>query len=163
MIYEEVLKAEEKLNQCINWETGEISDEYDNAKEELQSVLEEGIETLCKIRANKLAKIESLKSEINRLSEKKKIEEKRIESLEKYISQLFDKTEKPKLDAGTFMISYRKSKQVWVEDDFEVIPENKDYLRYKIDIDKTKIKEALQSGIEVKGASLIEKNNLQIK
>ena len=24
MIYEEVLKAEEKLNQCINWETGEI-------------------------------------------------------------------------------------------------------------------------------------------
>ena len=81
MIYEEVLQAEKKLDDCINWETGEISEDYESAREELQSVLECGIETLCKIRANKQARIESLKAEINRLTEKKRAEEKHAEKI----------------------------------------------------------------------------------
>ena len=29
MIYEEVLKAEKKLDDCMDWETGEIDDNYE--------------------------------------------------------------------------------------------------------------------------------------
>ncbi len=159
MIYEEVLQAEKKLDDCINWETGEISEDYESAREELQSVLECGIETLCKIRANKQARIESLKAEINRLTEKKRAEEKRIESLEKFIKSLFDKTGKEKLDAGTFTLSYRKSTQVKVNDDFY----NKDYMRVKEEIDKAKIKADLLAGAQIEGACLVENKNLQVK
>jgi hypothetical protein len=159
MIYEEVLQAEKKFDDCINWETGEISEDYESAREELQSVLECGIETLCKIRANKQARIESLKAEINRLTERKKQEEKRIESLEKFIKSLFDKTGKEKLDAGTFSLSYRKSTQVKVDDNFY----NKDYMRVKEEVDKAKIKADLLAGAEIAGAYLVENKNLQVK
>lgn len=159
MIYEEVLQAEKKLDDCINPETGEISEDYDSAYEELQSVLSEGIETLCKIRANKQARIESLKAEINRLTERKKQEENRIESLEKYIKSLFDKTGKDKLDAGTFTLSYRKSTQVKIDDDFD----NESYMRLKKEVDKAKIKADLLAGAEINGACLIENRNLQVR
>lgn len=159
MIYEEVLNAEKRLDDCIDWETGEVSEDYDGAYQDLQSVLSCGIETLCKIRANKQARIESLKAEINRLTEKKKIEEKRIESLEKFIKSLFDKTGKEKLDAGTFSLSYRKSTQVKVSDDFY----NKDYMRVKEEVDKAKIKADLLAGTQIEGAYLVENKNLQVK
>lgn len=159
MIYEEVLQAEKKLDDCIDWETGEVSEDYDGAYKELQAVLSCGIETLCKIRANKQARIESLKSEINRLTEKKKVEEKRIESLEKFIKCLFDKTGKEKLDAGTFTLSYRKSTQVKVSDDFY----NKEYMRVKEEVDKAKIKADLLAGAEIAGACLVENKNLQVR
>lgn len=159
MIYEEVLQAEKKLDDCINPETGEISEDYDSAYEELQSVLSEGIETLCKIRANKQARIESLKAEINRLTERKKQEENRIESLEKYIRSLFDKVGKDKLDAGTFTLSYRKSTQVKIDDDFD----NESYMRIKKEVDKAKIKADLLAGAEITGACLVENKNLQVR
>ena len=152
MIYEEVINAEKRLDDCIDWETGEVSEDYDGAYQDLQSVLSCGIETLCKIRANKQAKIESLKAEINRLTEKKKVEEK-------YIKSLFDKTGKEKLDAGTFSLSYRKSTQVKVDDDFY----NKDYMRVKEEVDKAKIKADLLAGAEIAGACLVENKNLQVK
>ena len=159
MIYEEVLQAEKRFNDCINWETGELSEDYELAYQELQSVLQCGIETLCKIRANKQARIESLKAEIDRLTEKKKHEEKRIESLEKYIKSLFDKTGQDKLDAGTFSLSYRKSTQVKVDDDFY----NKEYMRVKEEVDKAKIKVALLAGAKITGACLVENKNLQVR
>lgn len=159
MIYEEVINAEKRLDDCIDWETGEVSEDYDGAYEELQSVLSCGIETLCKIRANKQARIESLKVEINRLTEKKKVEEKRIESLEKYIKSLFDKTGKEKLDAGTFSLSYRKSTQVKVDDDFDI----EDYMRVKKEVDKDKIKADLLAGAEIAGAYLVENKNLKVR
>lgn len=159
MIYEEVINAEKRLDDCVDWETGEVSEDYDGAYEELQAVLSCGIETLCKIRANKQARIESLKAEINRLTERKKQEEKRIESLEKFIKSLFDKTGKEKLDAGTFSLSYRKSTQVKVDDDFY----NKDYMRVKEEVDKAKIKADLLAGAEIAGACLVENKNLQVR
>ena len=159
MIYEEVLNAEKRLDDCINWETGEVSNKYDGAYQELQSVLSCGIETLCKIRANKQANLESLKAEINRLTEKKRLEEKRIEGVEKYIYELYKKTGVKKVEAGTFTVSSRKSTQVKVNDDFY----NKDYMRVKEDIDKAKIKADLLAGAEIAGACLVENKNLQVK
>lgn len=159
MIYEEVLNAEKRLDDCIDWTTGEVSEDYDGAYQDLQSVLSCGIETLCKIRANKQARIESLKAEINRLTEKKRLEEKKVERYERFISGLFDKTGKEKLDAGTFTLSYRKSTQVKVNDDFY----NKDYMRVKEEIDKAKIKADLLAGAEIAGACLVENKNLQVR
>lgn len=159
MIYEEVLNAEKRLDDCIDWETGEVSEDYDGAYQDLQSVLSCGIETLCKIRANKQARIESLKAEINRLTEKRRLLEKQVERYERFISGLFDKTGTEKLDAGTFSLSYRKSTQVKVDDDFY----NKDYMRVKEEVDKAKIKDDLLAGAEIAGACLVENKNLQVR
>lgn len=159
MIYEEVLNAEKRLDDCINWETGEVSEDYDGAYEALQAVLSCGIETLCKIRANKQARIESLKEEINRLTEKRRLAEKQVERYERFIIGMFDKTGKEKLDAGTFSLSYRKSTQVKVDDDFY----NKDYMRVKEEVDKAKIKADLLAGAEIAGACLVENKNLQVR
>ena len=158
-IYSEVYDAEQKYNACINWETGEISDELEYAEKELQEVLNNGIETLCKILSNKQSSIESLKSEIERLTEKKKLEEKRLERLEEYISSLFEKTGKTKIEAGTFTLSFRKSVKVIVDADFN----NEEYFRVKKEIDKAKIKTDLLAGVQIKDAHLVENKNLQIK
>ena len=159
-IYSEVEQAERRFNDCINWETGEVSDDYEGAYDDLQSVLSDGIETLCKIRANKKARIENLKVEIARLTEKMQLEKKRIERLEKKdIPFLMDKTGKDKLDAGTFSLSYRKSTQVQVSVNFN----NGDYMRVKTEIDKAKIKADLLAGAQIEGACLVENKNLQVR
>lgn len=159
MIYEEVINAEKRLDDCIDWETGEVREDYDGAYQELQSVLSCGIETLCKIRANKQARIESLKAEINRLTEKRRLVEKQVERYERFIRGLFDKTGKEKLDAGTFSLSYRKSTQVKVDDDFDI----EDYMRVKKEVDKAKIKADLLAGAKIAGACLVENKNLQVR
>lgn len=72
---------------------------------------------------------------------------------------MFDKAGKEKLDAGTFTLSYRKSTQVKVNDDFD----NKDYMRVKTEVDKAKIKADLLAGVVIAGACLVENKNLQVR
>ena len=60
----------------------------------------------------------------------------------------------------TLKISFRKSESVEI-DNVEELEDR--FKRVKVEADKTAIKQAIKSGKEVKGARLVENNNLQIR
>lgn len=120
-----------------------------------------GIEWLCKIRANKTTDIAGIKNEIARLQTQLKRAEKTIDWAESYVYSLLKASGEPKLTAGTFNVSTRKSTSVYVEPTFD----NAEYMREKItrDPDKVALKEALKNGAEIPGAYLVEKENISIR
>lgn len=163
-IYSELQTLEELIESCFDPETGEILPEDDKAYLDLKKeLLENGLEKLAKVRANKINFVDGIKSEIDRLKKSQSREEKQLDWIEKYMLFLFEKSEKDsknKVKAGTFTIGTRKSTQVNVEESFEdqrfiKITETKK-------IDKIGIKNALLAGEEVKGAYLVENKNLTI-
>ena len=120
-----------------------------------------GIEWLCKIRANKTSEISGLDAEIKRLQARKKKAEGTINWAENYVYSLLKASGEPKLTAGTFNVSTRKSTSVYVEPTFD----NAEYMREKItrDPDKAALREALKNGAEIPGAYLVEKENISIR
>ena len=120
-----------------------------------------GLESLCKIRANKLAYIEALKNEEKRIKEKRQREEKSLEHLEEYMLLIHKQSGQDKSIAGTFTVNTRKSTSVIIDDNFNddrfqtIVEEKK--------IDKMAIKKALSSGEEVNGAYLQINENLQVR
>lgn len=160
-IYDDVMTAQQLLDECFDLMTGEINEEQElEAQKLLDEVLSQGMEKLCKIRANKIAYCESLKNEENRIKEKRKSEENKLEKLESYILAIHRQGGKEKTIAGTFTVGIRKSTSVEVDDDFH----NEDFVTIEEvkKIDKNALKKALKDNV-IEGARLIENINLSIK
>lgn len=159
-IYSDVLDVEKLIDTCYNIETGEVDEKQEKELEKLkQSILESGLEKLCKARANRFAMVESLKAEEKRINEKRKSLEKSLDGLEGYIKNVFMLGGKEKETAGTFTVSIRKSEAVCLVDGFE----SPDFGCYEFKPDKRKIKDALKSGVDVAGASIVVNENIHIK
>ena len=140
---------------CVDFETGEIIDA--DKLEQLQMQFGEKVEGIALWIKNLLAEAKMIKEEKDNLAARQKVCENKAESLKRYLAHALggEKFKTPKVS-----ISYRKSEAVEIED---VSLLSEDYLKFKPEADKTKIKEALKSGTAVIGATLVEKNNIQIK
>lgn len=68
-----------------------------------------------------------------------------------------------KVESDYVKVSWRKSKAVVIEGAVELLPEEFQRTKITVDADRTKIKAAIEAGHEVPGASLVERQNLQIK
>lgn len=159
-IYDDVLTAEKLINECYDLETGEINEEQENQAKKLKAeILAQGLEKLCKVRANFKSEVEALKAEEKRIADKRKAIENKTESLERYIHDLYNLSGQDKVKAGTFTVSIRLSEAVKLADDFE----NKEYGTYEFKADKKAIKEALKSGLQIAGAEIVCNENLQVK
>lgn len=159
-IYQDVLEAQKLIDNCFDGKTGEILEEQEQAAIKLkEEVLTQGLEVLCKIRANYKADIESFKLEVERLIGRRKAIENRLNGLEAYIYDIHKLGGLDKTKAGTFTVSTRKSESVVLEDGFE----DKDYGTYEFKANKKLIKDALKAGVEIQGAKLVVNDTLQIK
>lgn len=159
-IYDDVLAAQQLIDECFNPETGEILEEEEAQAIALKKeILEEGIEKLCKVRANYIAEAEMLKNEEKRLSSKRKSIENKTEWLEKHIEEIYFLGGCEKIKAGTFTVSSRKSEVVSLVDGFV----NESYGSYTFSPDKKAIKQAIKNGETIEGAKIIVCDNLQIK
>lgn len=139
---------------CIN-EDGEVIDI--EAMERLQMERADKIENVgCWIK-NLEADALALREEEKSLAARRKSAETKIESLKKYLSYALNGQ---KFSTPRVLISYRKSTQVDIPDP-DKVPAN--WYKATYTIDKAGIKEALMRGEEVKGASLKENLNMQIK
>lgn len=162
-IYTDVQAAEELLRQAYNLETGEITDEqqFTDAEALKAEIMEQGLERLCKVRQNMLAEIDAMAAEMNRIAERCKDAEKRLENLEGYINKVYQLGDAPVQYAGAFTVSSRKSTKVIVDDIFADD-------RFMVEktttvVDKKALKEALTAGEQITGAHLQTNYNLQIK
>lgn len=154
-IYQDVLNIEQMYFEA-NTEEDKIAGE-----ELLSEVIELGAEKLCKIRANKVSRIEALKNEENRIKEQRKSEETKLETLERYILSLTERAN-GKIEAGTFKCSIRKSESVNIINE-DILPREYKIVKEVVSPDKIKIKQDIQQGVIVDGAELKTNYNLQVK
>ena len=144
-----------QIMECVDFETGEIIDE--TKLQALQLEFDEKVEGIALWIKNLLAEAKMIKEEKDKLAARQKSCENKAESLKKYLSSALGGE---KFKTAKVSISYRKSESVEVED---VSLLGDDYLKFKPEPDKTKIKDALKNGIALEGVTLVEKNNIQIK
>ena len=144
-IYNLELDEETKLDtlDSIDWET-----EYETK-----------VENYIKVMKNLEADVEARKNEIKRLTELNKADEKKKEHLKDTLSASMSLTGHERVDTLLFKVSFRKSQAVEVDE--AVLPEAYKIATWKAD--KKRLKEDLKNGLEIIGASLVERKNLSIR
>lgn len=140
----------------VDEETGEIL----NAEklDQLELARDEKIENICLLIKNLKSDAEAYKAEKESFAKKEKTTKNKIESLSNYLERM--------LDGDTFnstraTVSYRKSEKIECAD-ISLVPT--DFLRYKEpELNRTEIKKAIKNGVEIRGCTLVETVNMQIK
>lgn len=160
-INEEMAKAEIAILEAVDMETGEILDTTLTEKlKALQIQKNDKLNGCIYAISKREDKVALMEREVERLQKAIKVLKNQSMSIRNYLAENLE-VGKP-IDLGLHSIGWRKSEAVEIlnEDD---LPQK--YLKEKITYtpNKTLIKQSIKEGKEVKGARLIERNNLQIK
>ena len=163
-VVNDYIERMEYLEQGINAETGEMSDDGTQlaiwTAELTQDLKDKSANVIAVVRNQELT-IEALDNEIKRLKAMKEAREKALNKFKTYIksAMLTNNIEKIETIIGT--IKFTKSTSTEIYDEslidkkfIEVVTTEK--------ISKEKIKAALKAGEEVQGARLVENKNLKI-
>ena len=124
-----------------------------------QTDYEEKVENYIKVIKNIESDVEARKNEIKRLTELNKADEKKKVHLKETLSTSMVLTGHERVDTPLFKVSFRKSQAVEVDE--LVLPESYKVATWKPD--KKRLKEDLKNGLEIVGASLVERKNLSIR
>lgn len=164
-LYEINHEIESVLENAIDLETGEISEEALQRINELQMAKDVKVENVALWHKNLLAESKAITEEIRNLQARKKSLESKLKWQESYLEYALQgsKFESPKV-----AITYRKSTAVEIADVARFIEEHKDdpdLVATKVDYlpNKTQIKALLNDGQVIDGATLVEHQNMQIK
>ena len=138
-------------------ETGEILDA--SALDQLYMDRDAKIENICMYIKDLNAEVYALKTEEKRLLERRKVSERKAESLKNYLQAMLGGQ---KWKSARAVVSYRKTQSV-VVDDLDAIPV--EYMRIKTvtEPDKMVIKDALKDGKEIAGVHLEERQSMSVK
>ena len=149
-------EIDQEIMSCIDLETGEIID-LDKLSE-LQMQREEKLEGVALWIKNLKADAAAYKAEKDAFAEREKAAKDKAEKLSEWLTEAL---KGEKMSTDKVAISFRKSEVVEVDE--ESVP--KKWLTKKITFapDKIRIKEAIKSGLKIKGCSISEKQNIQIK
>lgn len=120
---------------------------------------ENKVENYIKVIKNIESDVEARKNEIKRLTELNKADEKKKDHLKETLSTSMQLTGHERVDTPLFKVSFRKSQAVEVDE--LVLPESYKVATWKPD--KKRLKEDLKNGLEIVGASLVERKNLSIR
>lgn len=146
----------------VDEETGELlnADELDA----LQIARDEKIEGLALWVKELNAEADAIKNERNALDERMKQKQRKAEGLKKYLQSSLAGE---KFETARCKIGYRKSQQVILAGEFDAWAKNNapDLLSVSVVCkpDKSAIKEAIKSGRQIEGATLIDNVSMQIK
>lgn len=149
-------EIDEEILNCVDMETGEIIDV--ERLGQLQLAREDKVEGIALWIKNLLSDADAIKSEEEKLAQRRKANENKAKNLKEYLSKFLNgqKFKTPKVS-----ISYRKSESVEVTDISKL---DDDYLKFaEPTVDKTKAKKALKAGTVLQGVSLVENQNIQIR
>ena len=110
----------------------------------------------------KSAEVDIIDNEIKRLQNLKKSRQKAVDTIKQRLESFMKVFDKRKVESPTLTLSLRKSSSVLIEDE-SLLP--KKYIKKKVTYapDKTEIGKVLKRGEQVKGALLMENENLQLK
>lgn len=145
----------------VDMETGEILFDCDDL-ETLQAERESKIEACACYVKNLQAEAEALKAEEMALAMRRKMKEKRIEHMKRYLAASMKLDDLSTFETPRVKLTFRKSTALEITDESR-IPRNytNEVITYKPD--KAAIKNAIKLGAIVPGCQLVEKKNLQLK
>ena len=152
-------------------ENGEIPEEaIADTLESVTSLLEDKADNVACVIKNMQAEVDAIKAEEDRLATRRKVKEKRVEYLTKYLSDILLKAGYEKVETARNKITFRKNPpKVFIENEKAFIEwalENRKdaFLNFgKPTVNKTAIKQALADGEEIEGACMESSLNIQIK
>lgn len=162
-ILKEFKALEELLNE-IDSETGEYLNSEDDIKDyviNLRLSKEQKLNSIEDLKIDYSSSIAALEVKIQILEKRKKEFKRNIDNLVNLQLMLLNNE---KCETGEYNFSFRKSESINI-DEFVFDKSKDEYVRktIKIEPDKTAIKKALKDGINVMGASIETKMNLQVK
>ena len=159
-INKDIENAIENMFINVDEETGEVKQEDLDRLSELQMQKEEKLENIgCYIK-NLMADAKAISGEEEALKKRRTSLEKKADRLMKYVSSVLNGE---KFESTKVMFSFRKSDEVSILDESLIPVEYMKTPEVKAKPDKNAIKKALKEGKEVRGAFLIDKNNISIK
>lgn len=147
---------------AVDEETGELIGSIDFARiNELNLERTTKIENLALFAKELMVEIDAIKAEAKTLKERAEVKANKLEDIKSYLSFILTDNGETRFETPRTALSFRKSEIVEIDE--SKLP--KKYMKKKIEIspDKVEIRKLLKSGVLVRGASLVEKKNLQIK
>ncbi|HEM4965661.1 TPA: siphovirus Gp157 family protein [Streptococcus suis] len=117
-------------------------------------------EWFIKMQRNAEADAERFKAEKDAFAKKQKEAEARAERFKERVKEAMLLTNQQKVDTGLFKLSLRKTESVTV---FDATKLTDDFLKVKVEPNKTEIKKAIKNGQVVSGAGLTEGRSLVVK
>ncbi|WP_444340390.1 siphovirus Gp157 family protein [Phascolarctobacterium succinatutens] len=160
-----IYELKDQIKACIQLDEEHVVDTEDGEIlnlqqfEALQMERDAKVEGLACYIKNKLADAEAIYAEIDVLSQRAAIMKKEAERCKAYLAGALygEKFETPRCK-----ISWRKSEICNVLS-LEAIPDEYKRTKVTVDADKTAIKKAIKSGMEIPGAEVIQKLNMTLK
>lgn len=149
---------------CIDMETGEIIDV--ERLNELEMAKAEKIENVVLWIKNLDAETDAIIAEMEALMKRRRVKENKAYQLRQYLNEAL---EGQRFETARCAVGYRKSQAVEIEDEKAFLAwvnasGRDDLLTYQQPkVNKTEVKAALKTGLEIPGAALVEKKNMQIK
>ena len=142
-------------------ETGELLFD-ESMMDQLEGEFNTKIDNICAYIKNQEALKSGISDEIKSLNDRKKSVDRKIDYLKGLITDSMARRDVKKLETPRNKISFRKSVSVNVLDESQI---DGSYFVEKMErkLDKKTLLADLKNGVEVDGAELLEKQNIQIK
>ena len=161
-LYELAENYQELANMLEQVEVG--SDDWKTIQDTLdatEGAFEEKVKAVCVMVKQFKYNVEACKAEKKRLDEVAKGYENKATWLESYLQEQLEKTGnlKSTMLYGPHKMTYRKSVSTEVTD-VNALPI--EYIKTKVEADKTAIKKALQEGVAVAGARLVDTTSFKV-
>ena len=159
-------KLEEMIENSINWETGEVDENYDkltDLKDEINAMVVSKGKYLIYVLRKQDNYAEAIDEEIKRLQALKKSYTKKKENLSNYIKMCMIANNIKAIETPIGKLSVvNNAESVEIYDESLI---DKKFIKTKIEetISKTDIKNAIKNGEEVQGARLVRNTRLAIK
>lgn len=156
------LKGQFEAIDSMDLDTADDVQAYGDLYNSLDCALRDKIQASCMVIRNMESEVDAIKSEIDRLTNKRKIAENRIAWLKGYMQENLEAIGLDKVDTDLFIVRIQANPPS-VDIMCELSDLADEYKRLKIEADKTAIKEALKNGIEVNGCALVQTKSIRIK
>ena len=128
----------------------------------IEDAIESKAENIAKLVRNLESDVSAYKEEEDRLKTKRQATENKVKWLKTYLEDNMKLTGKTKFKSGMFNFSIQKNPASVNITDERIIPDEF-LIQQPPKVDKTSLKEALKSGIEVPGAELKQTEGLRIR
>lgn len=148
-LYEEIIASD-----------GEITEELNQRMQLTKDQLEAKAESYCGLIRNVSADIEGYKTEIERLTARKRTAENLVQRLKDALRDSMILADQQKMKVGLFAMSLRSSESVEVTD-AEALDDK--YVQIERKPMKSVIKDAIKGGEQVAGAEIVTKTSVTIR
>ena len=148
-LYDYVKELDEIIMNATD-EDGVISEDLTERLDELEMEISEKVDNCIKYYKSRKAMAEALKNEKMAITKRQQVAENEAERMKDYLAYCLNGE---KFESVSGKISYRKSKVVEI-DDLNLLPE--EMLKVVISADKVAIKKAIEEGVELQKARILD-------